>query len=86
MAQGQSISHNSSAIPLPTTECCDLVAITTSRHTAPPPAMIFGRIVEVEHARDVVGAATQIPQIRVSEEKSNLAGENGEDKLVSVQL
>jgi hypothetical protein len=48
--------------------------------------MIFGRIVEVEHARDVVGAATQIPQIRVSEEKSNLAGENGEDKLVSVQL
>jgi hypothetical protein len=55
--------------------------IAARRDAAPLTPMILCRIVKIEHAGSGVGAPMEILQVRLSQEKGDLAGENGESEL-----
>jgi len=54
------------------------MAIAAGSHTAPLTAMIFCRVVEVEHARSGIGALVEIVQVRLNQEVGDLVSQDSQ--------
>ena len=73
-------------LSLPLAKLGYFVAIAAGRHAAPLTPVILGRVVEIEHAGGGISASPEIAQVRLNKEKGDLASENRQCELFSLQL
>jgi len=84
LSQRLAASHFGLSLPL--AKLRYFMAIAAGRDAAPLTSVIFGRVVEIEHTGSGIGASTEIAQVRLNEEKGDLASENRQCELFPLEL